>query len=164
MELVRNEKLNGIELHITKKDNTLETLNTIRTLGWHWSQRKGHFYHTFDEALIASTKAAFPILDKKSKPSKSKAPTKAEKPAAPSKSKAKASSTKKPAASKSKSSKKTVTVSPAVTDDIPFSIEKAGFKADPTIGVDELKVWKAAVLHSIEELLDNAIASLATAQ
>ena len=65
MELVRNEKLNGIELHMTKKDNTLETLNTIRELGWHWSQRKGHFYHLYDEALIASTKAAFPSLDKK---------------------------------------------------------------------------------------------------
>ena len=45
-----------------------------------------------------------------------------------------------------------------------FDIKKAGFKPDPTIGVDELKVWKAAVLHSVEEILDNAIATLAAVQ
>lgn len=162
MELVRNEKLNGIELHTNAVEYT-NNHETLFNLGWYYSKRKGLFYHTYDEALIASTKKAIPSLDKKSKPKAKSSQAKPEKATAP---KAKASSTKaekpktkKAEPKKAKPSKKEVKVSDAVKP-VTFDISKAGFKPDAKIGVDELKVWKAAVLHSVEELLDGAIAAL----
>lgn len=164
MELVRNERLNGIELHTNAVEYT-NNKDTLFNLGWYYSKRKGLFYHTYDEALIASTKRAIPSLDKKPKAKAKSSQAGAEKAAAP-KAKAKASSTKaekpktkKAEPKKAKPSKKEVKVADAVKP-VTFDISKAGFKADPSIGVDDLKVWKAAVLHSVEEVIDGAIAAL----
>lgn len=162
MELVRNERLNGIELHTNAVEYT-NNKDTLFNLGWYYSKRKGLFYHTYDEALIASTKKAIPSLDKKSKAKAKSSQAKPEKATAP---KAKASSTKaekpktkKAEPKKAKPSKKEVKVADAVKP-VTFDISKAGFKPDRKHGVDELKVWKAAVLNSVEEIIDEAIAAL----
>lgn len=164
MELVRNEKLNGIELHTNAVEYT-NNKDTLFKLGWYYSKRKGLFYHTYDEALIASTKKAIPSLDKSPKPKAKSSQAKPEKATAP-KAKAKASSTKaekpktkKAEPKKAKPSKKEVKVKETAKP-VTFDISKAGFKPDPKHGVDELKVWKAAVLNSVEEVIDEAIAAL----
>ena len=160
MELVRNEKLNGIELHTNAVEYT-NNHETLFKLGWYYSKRKGLFYHTYDEALIASTKKAIPSLDKKSKPKAKSSQAKPEKAAEPkakaSNTKAEKPKTKKAEPKKAKPSKKEVKVAEAVKP-VTFDISKAGFKPDAKM--DELKVWKAAVLHSVEEILDGAIAAL----
>ena len=167
MELRRNEKLNGIEV-ITNAVEYTNNHETLFNLGWYYSKRKGLFYHVYDEALIAATKRAIPSLDKSPKAKAKSSQAGAEKAAAP---KAKASSTKaekpktkkaepkKAEPKKAKPSKKEIKVAEAVKP-VTFDISKAGFKPDAKIGVDELMVWKAAVLHSVEEILDGAIAAL----
>lgn len=141
MEIRRNEKLNGIELITTtteKKDAKL--MERIARLGWHYSQRKGHHWHTYDEALIAATMKVFPSLDKKSKPKAKKAEPKAQKPTAPKTTKPK---TTKPA-------KKETAVSPEV--------KRATFDARSE---EDLRKWKLEVLKNVEQMLDTMIAELA---
>ena len=138
MELRRNEKLNGIELITTtteKKDAKL--MERIARLGWHYSQRKGHHWHTYDEALIASTKKVFPDLDKKSKPKATKAEPKAQKPTAPK-------------TTKPKTTKKETKVSPEV--------KRATFDVR---NEEDLRKWKLEVLKTVEQMLDTMIAELA---